>query len=339
MVRMKVLKTSKLEAAFNKLVGFGDLYVPMLRGSQSGFYSWKTYNEDYDDLMLDILNVYLPPKNFVLPQTEKLYSFQQDGTRVSIEEVKQKIEPKILFGIRACDVKGIDYLDEVFLTRGYDDIAYKERRDSLAIIASACYNPGTNCFCESMGVNPTEIESADVILREYGPEGYVWEVKTPKGEEVTKLIADLLEDEEVKLPELKSFLRQVEYEGVAEKLKDMFEHPIWDKASEPCQNCGICTYLCPTCYCFDIQVKSWGDEGYRFRCWDSCMYREYTQMAGGHNPREASKERFRNRFLHKLQFFPERYGPSLCTGCGRCVVVCPVGINITTIIQDIKEAE
>ncbi|NLJ72348.1 MAG: 4Fe-4S binding protein, partial [Syntrophomonadaceae bacterium] len=35
----------------------------------------------------------------------------------------------------------------------------------------------------------------------------------------------------------------------------------------------------------------------------------------------------------------ERYGPSLCTGCGRCVVVCPVGINITTIIQDIKEAE
>lgn len=336
---MKVLKTSKLETAFNKLASSADLYVPMLRGAQSGFYSWKTYNEDYDDLMIDILNVYLPPKNFVLPQTERLYNFKQEGMKIDIEEIKAELEPKILFGVRACDVKSIDYLDEVFLTRGYDDIAYQERRDSLTIIANACYNPGTNCFCDSMGVNPTEIESADIILREYGKEGYVWEVKTPKGEETTKLIADLLEDEEVKLPELKPFLRKVEYDGVAEKLKGMFDHPIWDRLSAPCQNCGICTYLCPTCYCFDIQVKTWGDEGYKFRCWDSCMYREYTQMAGGHNPREASKERFRNRFLHKLQFFNERYGSSLCTGCGRCVVVCPAGINITTIIQDIKEAD
>lgn len=334
-----MLKTSKLETAFNKLASSADLYVPMLRGAQSGFYSWKTYNEDYDDLMIDILNVYLPPKNFVLPQTERLYNFKQEGMKIDIEEIKAELEPKILFGVRACDVKSIDYLDEVFLTRGYDDIAYQERRDSLTIIANACYNPGTNCFCDSMGVNPTEIESADIILREYGKEGYVWEVKTPKGEETTKLIADLLEDEEVKLPELKPFLRKVEYDGVAEKLKGMFDHPIWDRLSAPCQNCGICTYLCPTCYCFDIQVKTWGDEGYKFRCWDSCMYREYTQMAGGHNPREASKERFRNRFLHKLQFFNERYGSSLCTGCGRCVVVCPAGINITTIIQDIKEAD
>ncbi|MCX5780977.1 MAG: 4Fe-4S dicluster domain-containing protein, partial [Firmicutes bacterium] len=101
----------------------------------------------------------------------------------------------------------------------------------------------------------------------------------------------------------------------------------------------ICTYSCPTCYCFDIQVKNWGEEGYRFRCYDSCMYKEYSLMAGGHNPREASVERFRNRFLHKLQFFNERYGTPLCTGCGRCIVVCPAGISIVSIINEIKEAE
>lgn len=336
---MKVLKTANLENVFNKLDQAGELYVPMLRGAQSGFYSWKHYNEDYDDLMLDILNVYLPPKNFVLPQTEKLYNFKQEGMEINIEELNEKINSKILFGVRACDVRAIDHLDSVFLTRGFVDEVYKAKRDSVTIIANACYNPGTNCFCDSMGVNPTEIESADIILREYGNEGYVWDVKTAKGEELTKLIADLLEEAEVKLPELKPFLRKVEYEGVAEKLKDMFDHPIWERLSAPCQNCGICTYLCPTCYCFDIQVKTWGEEGYRFRCWDSCMYREYTQMAGGHNPREASKERFRNRFLHKLQFFKERYGSSLCTGCGRCIVVCPTGINIVSIIENIKEAD
>ncbi|HZK43481.1 MAG TPA: 4Fe-4S dicluster domain-containing protein [Syntrophomonadaceae bacterium] len=336
---MKILKTAKLETVFDRLADALELYVPMVRGPQSGFYSWKTYDEDYDDLMLDILNVYQPPKDIILPQTEKLYDFKQDGTEINLEEANEKVEKKAIFGVRACDVRSFDYLDKVFLTKGYVDEAYKARRDSVTIIANACYNPGTNCFCDSMGVSPTEIESADVTLREYGPEGYVWEVNSPKGEEITKLIADLLEDDEVQLPELKPFIRRINYEGVPEKLKDMFDHPMWDRASATCENCGICTYLCPTCYCFDIQVKSWGDEGYRFRCWDSCMYREYSEMAGGNNPRELAKERFRNRFLHKLQFFNERYGTPLCTGCGRCIVVCPSGINIVNIIQDIKEAE
>ena len=335
---MKVLKTGKLEQVIDRLAQQADVYVPMLRGQQSGFYSWKTYNEDFDDLMFDILNVYQSPKHLILPQTEKMYSFRQEGQEVSIEEVAADIEPKVIMGIRSCDVRGIEYLDEVFLTKGYVDEFYKARRDKITIIANACYNPGKNCFCDSMGVSPTDPEAADVIMREVNG-GYVWDVKTEKGEAITKQIEDLLEEQDVELLSLKPFLRKVEYDGVAEKLKDMFEHPMWEKYSEPCQTCGICTYLCPTCYCFDIQVKAWGDEGYRFRCWDSCMYHEYTQMAGGHNPREAAKERFRNRFLHKLQFFPERYGRPLCTGCGRCIVACPTGVSIIKIIDEVKEAE
>jgi ferredoxin len=148
----------------------------------------------------------------------------------------------------------------------------------------------------------------------------------------------MLEEKELKAPEAKAFQTQVDYEGVAEKLKGMFEHPIWEDLSSNCQNCGICTYVCPSCHCFDIQVKSWGEEGYRFRCWDSCMYGEYTAEAGGGNPRPTTKERFRNRFLHKLEFFSERYGYPLCTGCGRCIVACPTGINIVNIINEVKEA-
>ena len=192
--------------------------------------------------------------------------------------------------------------------------------------------------CEAMGVAMTEPET-DIILRDAGDEGYIWEVKTEPGEKLTQAVAEFLSDKELKAPEAKAFQTQVDYAGVAEKLKGMFDDPIWERMSQPCVNCGACTYICPSCHCFDIQVKMWGDQGYRFRCWDSCMYAEYTAEAGGGNPRPTGVERFRNRFLHKLQFFNERYGYALCTGCGRCTIVCPTGVRITDIIKEIKEVD
>ncbi|MEA1962116.1 MAG: 4Fe-4S dicluster domain-containing protein [Bacillota bacterium] len=335
---MKVLSKEKLQTAFNKLNEGAEVFVPMQKGTQSGFHPWKSFESDKDALMLDALNVYLPPKNVVFPQTEKMYSIKQKGVEINIDETFENYDPTIIFGARGCDIKGILAMDDVFLTKGYEDSFYKARRQNNTIIANACYESGPNCFCSSMEVNPTDPAGADVIIRDTGKE-YVWETKTEKGEAVTAVIADLLEEKEVKLPEAKPFKQNVDYDGVAEKLKGMFEHPMWDKLAEPCVNCGMCTYVCPSCYCFDIQVKMWGDEGYRFRCWDSCMYEEYTREAGGGNPRGAAKERFRNRFLHKLEFFKERYDTPLCTGCGRCIAVCPNGINIIKIIEQVKEAE
>ncbi|MEQ8202139.1 MAG: 4Fe-4S dicluster domain-containing protein, partial [Syntrophomonadaceae bacterium] len=243
-----------------------------------------------------------------------------------------------IFGARGCDVKGILAMDDVFLTRGFVDSFYKARRTNNTIIANACYAPGPNCFCNAMEVEPTEPAGADVIIRDSG-DYYIWEVRTEKGAAVTAQLEGLLEEKEVKLPAAQPFQMQVDYQGVAEKLKDMFEHPIWDQMAEPCINCGMCTYVCPSCYCFDIQVKMFGEKGYRFRAWDSCMFEEYTREAGGGNPRGASKERFRQRFLHKLEFFKERYGTPLCTGCGRCIIVCPTDVNIVRIIKAVKEAE
>lgn len=335
---MKVLAKTKLEELFNKLGESAELYVPMGRGTDSGFYSWKTYDASKDELMLDALNVTQSAKKIVFPQTEKMYSIKGQGQEMTIEETFEDSSPTIIFGIRACDSKAIFCLDQVFLTKGYVDNFYKARRDNTLIIANACYNPGANCFCGAMDVDPTEPDNADIIIRDAG-EVYIWEAKTEKGESLSSGISALLEEKDVKVPELKPFKTNVNYEGVAEKLQGMFEHAIWDRLSEQCQNCGICTYVCPSCHCFDIQVKMWGDEGYRFRTWDSCMYTEYSAEAGGGNPRATGKERFRNRFLHKLEFFTERYGRPLCTGCGRCISVCPNGVNIINIIDEIKEAD
>jgi len=335
---MKFLEKTKLEDILNKLSETAEVFVPMARENESGFFSWNNRNKDHDKLILDSLNTYMPPKNVVFPQTEKMYNIKTNGQDVSIDKTYEDSNPKILFGVRACDAKAIFCLDEVFLTRGYVDSLYNARRENTIIIANACYEPGSNCFCTSMDVDPTEPENADIIIRDTGT-GYIWEIKTDKGDKITEIIADELQDQELSLPKVMPFKRNVPYEGLPEKLKGMFEHPVWDKLSEACQTCGICTYVCPTCYCFDIQVKMWGDEGYRFRCYDSCMYSEYTMMAGGHNPRPTTKEKFRNRFLHKLEFFYERYGRSLCTGCGRCIAACPNGISIARVIEELKEAD
>lgn len=335
---MKVLSKSKLKAALDKLSEQNQVFVPMQKGSQSGYYTWSSFQADQDELMLDALNVYQSPKNVVLPQSEKMYSIKGGGMEINIDETYEEPHPTVIFGARGCDVKGILAMDAVFLTKGYVDNFYQARRSGNTIIANACYEPGVNCFCNAMEVDPVDPAGADVIIRDTG-DVYIWEVKSDQGEAVTAQIKELLADQEVKLPEAQPFTQKVDYRGVAEKLKDMFDHPLWDKIAEPCVNCGICTFVCPSCYCFDIQVKMWGEEGYRFRAWDSCMFEEYSREAGGGNPRGASKERFRQRFLHKLQFFNERYGTPLCTGCGRCIIVCPTNINIVKIIDAVKEAE
>lgn len=126
-------------------------------------------------------------------------------------------------------------------------------------------------------------------------------------------------------------------DGVAAKLPALFESDLWSDIADTCVQCGTCTFVCPTCYCFDISQDQRADEGSRFRCWDSCMFTDYTLMAGGHNPRAERSTRVRQRFMHKLCYFEQRYGESLCVGCGRCIQECPAAVDITRIIDAIDD--
>ena len=256
---------------------------------------------------------------------------------MEIENIPEDKEPKLLFGVRSCDMKSLECLDQVFLTKGFVDQFYKEKRDNTTIIALNCTKPGQACFCTSMGVDPQNGVNADI--QAYLSGDYIgFEAKTEKGSKALDLIKGQLAEQQIKIPDALDFKLKVDVEGVPEKLKGMFESPVWEEVSRKCLNCGACTFVCPTCHCFDISQNVRGEEGTKYRCWDSCMYGEYTQMAGGHNPRPGKKEKVRNRFMHKLSYFPERYNMLLCTGCGRCINVCPINMDITSIINKIKEA-
>lgn len=326
------LNKENLLKALEIMAGEADLLVPKNTESGTKFAPWH----HGDGLpALDLVNTLFPPKDALFPQTEKMYRFSSGAGKASVTEEVSHTQ-QIVFGIRPCDVYSIGCMDKVFLTKGYVDAFYQRKREGLTIVSIGCTKAAETCFCSSMGLDCAAAPLADVMLL---PTDGGWNVtaQTEKGDRLLKKLAPVLDEgEDAPLPKAECAI-SFDFEGVPEKLLGMFEDPMWDEIYRPCLGCGTCTYLCPTCYCFDINYEKCGSEGTQFRCWDSCMFSEYTRMAGGHNPRPSKKERVRNRYMHKLAYFNERYGQNLCVGCGRCLEKCPVGMDITRVIAMVKE--
>ena len=329
---MKLAKQN-LTQLLQRLAAERDVFVP---ATVAGVTKFARFGEGIEP-DFDLVNTTLPPKDLLFPQTQKMYHFDVDANgSYHINEYDESRE-QVVFGIRPCDMRSIVCMDEVFLTKGFVDEFYANAREKLTCVCIGCAKAAETCFCESMGVDPQLAPNADVMLQDCG-DAYNVLAQTDKGEALVASWDDLMEDGDAK-PVFCDVALQVNMDGVVDKLEGMYDAPIWDNLSIKCLNCGTCTYVCPTCHCFDISQENRRKDGVRFRCWDSCMFSEYTMMAGGHNPRPEKKERVRNRFMHKLNFFERRYGMSLCVGCGRCVEKCPVALDITRLIDDIGAYE
>lgn len=330
---MKGISKQDLSKVLDALAVGAKLLAPMEIDGVTRFASWG----EAGSLALGAGNTLIPPKEILFPQSEKLFKYELTNEAAAIRPVAPSEQETVILGIRPCDVRAIQALDQVFLTRDYVDEFYQARRDHTLLVALGCSQPSPTCFCASMGVDPLRAQEADVMMWDLG-EVYGLEALTDKGRDLLQRIDRFMAEVNQKPPAAGKFTLEVDMDGVTGKLHEMFEHPIWDRWHQKCLGCGTCTFLCPTCHCFDIQEKNTGQwDGYRYRCWDSCMFPEYSLMAGGHNPRSTKKERIRNRFLHKLCFFPERYGMLLCSGCGRCVRECSVSQDITRFIKEVRE--
>lgn len=341
-----MIAKSQVKAFLNQLAAQADLVAPV---SEDGKVVFRPVR-DADKVVLDYQNGVSSPKDFFFPQTEEMFRFRQGPGVLELEEVVPN-EARVIFGARPCDLAGILRLDKVFETGPFQDSYYLTRRAATTVIGLACEKPAATCFCTSCGITPGTSEGADLMFyaTDSGVGGgtgdsYAVEAITEKG---ARLLADnarfFTDGGDVasvkKAYEAKDVPLKVDLEGITARTDPMFESPIWAQLSARCLSCGICTYVCPTCHCFLVTDKGRYDEGRRLRCWDSCMFTDYTKMAGGHNPRPTKKERTRQRFMHKLNYYPHRYdGLLLCVGCGRCVEKCPTGLHIAAVVEEITAA-
>ncbi len=290
------------------------------------------------------VNVKGSPKGLFFPQQEVLCTFCGDA----LQEIPVPDEEFIVFGGRPCDARALHYLDKIFEDQAsqFTDPYYVTRRKQALVITLACEEPASTCFCSTVGGNPTESTGSDILVTELGNE-LLFEACTDKGQQFLEThrqsfqpsSEDHLAAKTAQATHAAKVLQTFDIEGIKAKLDGMFEEAVWETVTNNCLGCGACTYLCPTCHCFDIsdEVNAHGD-GIRLRTWDSCQYALFTKHASGHNPRVQKKQRMRQRLMHKFSYTVEKSGDIFCVGCGRCVTNCPVNLDIremlTTLLKN-----
>jgi len=217
------------------------------------------------------------------------------------------------------------------------DPYYARRRERTALIGIACQELGPECFCTSVGVTPDDPSGMDVLLTPLD-EGYAVEALTERGKRLLEGAALTRVEGAVPRKSWRAGPVPVPPQAV---WTARFEDPYWSHLADRCLSCRLCTYVCPTCRCYDVRDYSEGIEPgaerfERLRCWDSCMAVNYRTIAGGHNPRPTTMHRLRNRFYCKFLYYPADFGPVACVGCGRCIVHCPVNVDITEVLSEME---
>lgn len=293
------------------------------------------------------LNTVRSAKDFFFPQTENLFDIKMQGKKIEIIDTRKESEDFVIFGVRACDARSFTILDKVFLSDPVDTY-YQNRREHGTIITLACNRPEETCFCSAFGIDASN-PGGDISAWKVGEQMY-FSANTDRGESLLNSVSSVLEEGDEKPVEqekesIKNIisnlpLGSLDFDSIKEQeLLELFNSPKWAELSESCLGCGTCTFVCPTCQCYDIREFDTGSEVKRFRCWDSCMYSDFTKMAHG-NPRVSQLERFRQRFMHKLVYFPENNGGEFgCVGCGRCLSKCPISMNIVKVAKSLGVKE
>ncbi len=289
---------------------------------------------DPSQLRLDYNTTILPPKKYLLPQEEVLFTFRPaDFTATP----SLGVSPQVLFGVHTCDIHAMKLLDAVFAT-GERDEHYLRRRAATLIVGIECLRPcDEHSFCKSMNTL-TASDGFDLHLTDLG-DAYAVEVGTEAGAQLLADYCPSCEATEADVARLNRtlsekwprFAYRLDFDGaeLPSLMALSYKDPIWEELGKRCLACGSCNIVCPTCYCFNVcdRISLDGQTGERARVWDSCQLDEFARVATGENFRHKRSQRQRHRFFRKGKYIPDMHGELGCVGCGRCARACLVDIT------------
>lgn len=336
----KILKKSSYDLLLPKLISDFEFIGPVKKDSAT-----HEFTKINDIKKLDVnykRTTIAPAKKILFPPTEALFGYEMN------EEIKMnadyKAKDKILFGIDACDVNGINFFDRFFSDEFIDELYFSKRR-KLMIIGLDRMPTETN-FSLSLGKEYAK-DGFDLFLTDLNDRFFI-RVGSEKGKEILIRYTDASDADENDFKDYNKFMdvyrNSFKLKADVNDLYDNYEiiydnKDFWNKIAKDCYSCGSCCLVCPTCFCFNVRddMELNMKKGNKTREWDSCMIPEYGLVAGGHNFRPNKENRLKQRYRCKLKTFVDRFGTYSCVGCGRCIEACLAKINIAEDINAVRE--
>jgi ferredoxin len=315
-----------------------EIYIPVKKGEQR-FY--KKYIDFTDDIVIGEVRAFEPLKSFFFRAREIV----AENFKSDIPHTIQK--PFCIVGVKACDLKGFKIQNYVFMNHDYQDPFYIKMCENNLIISIDCTLAIDTCFCLALNVKPYPQENFDINLSMVG-EGFIVEVGSQKGQNLVEKYSFLFEEGKKEFISQRDKQREKVIKAVEKNIRENkipyqdsfkgiiergYESDIWADEADKCVECGACNTICPTCHCFLLYDQKSENQMARLRIWDSCMIKDFAQVAGGANPRPELWMRLRNRFEKKFDFFPKVAEIYACTGCGRCISACPAKIDIRKVLK------
>jgi len=332
-----------------------EVFVPVKKDEQR-FY--KRYTRPSDDIVIGEVRAFEPLKAFFTRAREVV----AEGFKAGVPHSADR--PNALVGVKACDLKGFKVQDSVFKDHDYKDPFYIKNREENLIISADCTCSLQSCFCLALDVQPYPQENFDINLSEVtrlpsdkrgGQEDdFIVEVGSQKGQALFDKHSALFEEakqglifrrKERRARVIQEVEKNIKENGIPHQglckgiIEKKYESALWKDEAKACVECGACNTICPTCHCFLLYDQKHEKRMARLRSWDSCMLKDFAQVAGGANPRPKLWMRLRNRFEKKFDFFPKVADIFACTGCGRCISACPAKIDIRKVLKRLVSDE
>lgn len=338
-VRNQVIVLDKIHSSQDLPVGWRDEQSP-------GSYRLKRRNDNA------YFGYNLGPhswKKFLFPPQEKLFTAtKQSNGLVVFQEAMSKFQKMAFLGVRACEIQAILIQDRVFIQKSAVHEQYKKRREDLLLIAVNCTCSASTCFCVSMDAGPHVREGYDLALTEVITEKehyFIVASSSERGKALCKAL-NLSSCEENKVTlgfslvekTKEELIRKVDNYDIEQMLEKSLESKRWDAVAKRCVNCANCTLVCPTCFCSTHEDRVSLDKTHseRWQSWDSCFNHSFSYVHGG-SIRDSAKSRYRQWLTHKFGTWWAQFGCSGCVGCGRCITWCPVGIDVTEELKELRK--